>query len=340
MLILVGLTIWRFYFATPPPRIVVVQGETMGTTYTVKVVADTREEQSEQTRAQLQTLVQDRLDAINASMSTYDPNSELSRFNALDANDAFEVSDDLSDVLHIAFEVGEMSEGSLDVTVGPLVDRWGFGPAGELADVPKDSEIDALRRRVGQGHLRFDTTAGSLEKDVVELRVDLSAVAKGYAVDEVSAVLLAQGFVDHMVEVGGEISVRGQTEAQRDWRLAIEEPSPQKRSIHTIVPLSDRAMATSGDYRNFTEVDGRRYSHTIDPTTGHPVTHNLASVTVIAEDCAHADAWATALNVMGPTRGLAFAEQHALAAVFFVRLPDGTIEDAPSKAFAALTSDR
>ena len=321
LLVLVGLTVWRLWYAPTPPRVVMVQGETMGTTYTVKVVADTREEQSDEAKAALQRTVHEALAEVDGAMSTYKPESELSAFNAGPGNVDVTVSPAMAQVLAVAMEVGKQSGGAFDVTVGPLVERWGFGARGELKALPSDDEINALRARLGHDHLRFDAAAPSLRKDADALRVDLSAVAKGFGVDQAAAALEQAGYHDYMVEVGGEIRVAGNTEAGRPWRLAVEKPSPTERAIYEVVALRNQALATSGDYRNFTVVDGVRYSHTIDPTTGRPVTHDLASVSVIADTCARADALATALNVLGPERGLALAEREGLPALFLVGDP-------------------
>jgi thiamine biosynthesis lipoprotein len=319
LLVLLGLTVWRLWYAPVPPRIVLVRGEIMGTTYTVKVVADTREEQSAETQKALEATVHEALSAVDRSMSTYKPESELSKFNDGPADTDVSLSPALAEVMTLAFDVNERSGGAFDVTVGPLVERWGFGAKGDLEALPTDAELDALRARLGHDHLVL--ADGSLRKDAADLRVDLSAIAKGYGVDKAADALEAAGFVDFMVEVGGEIRVSGKTEAGRAWRLAVEKPSAEERAIYEVVALEDRALATSGDYRNFTMVDGVRYSHTIDPTTGRPVEHRLASVSVVAETCAEADALATAFNVLGPERGLALAEREGLPALFLVGDP-------------------
>lgn len=336
MLLLVALTVWRFYFAAPAPALVEVQGETMGTTYTVKVVAKTRQAQSDEARESLRALVQGELDAVNAAMTTYDPRSELSRFNDGPAAVDVPLSAATIEVLAIALEVAAQTDGALDITVGPLVERWGFGASGPLQAPPSDDELAALRAHVGIEHLVLDEAAATLRKDHADTRVDLSAVAKGYAVDQVTEALRAQGYADGMVEVGGELRVFGKTEAGRAWRLAVERPSASERSVYEVLPLQDRAMATSGDYRNFTVVDGQRYSHTIDPRTGRPVTHALASVTVVADDCAHADALATSLNVLGPERGPELAASHDIAALFLVQQRDGELAEVSTSAYDAL----
>ncbi len=322
LLVLIGLTIWRLYFAPTPPRIVMVRGEVMGTTYTVKVVAKTREQQSDASEAAIAAAVKQALDAVDTSMSTYKPDSELSRFNAGPGAQDVPISGALADVLSVAFDVHTRSQGAFDVTVGPLVERWGFGAKGELTVVPSQADVDALRSRLGHTHLTFDAQASTLRKDAEALQVDLSAIAKGYGVDQAAAALQEAGWEDFLVEVGGEVRVAGKTEAGRPWRLAVEKPSTTERAIFEVIELEDRAMATSGDYRNFTVVDGTRYSHTIDPTTGRPVTHDLASVSVVADTCAEADALATALNVLGPQRGLELAEREGLPALFLIGTPE------------------
>lgn len=339
MLLLVALTVWRFYFATPPPRVVMVQGQTMGTTYTVKVVAKTRDAQSDEAKAELQTLVQAELDRVNAAMTTYDPASELSRFNDGPAQVDVSLSSATIEVLSIAAEVAARTDAALDITVAPLVERWGFGAAGELEAVPSDAELESLRDHVGLEHLTLDEGARTLRKSHAKTRVDLSAVAKGYAVDRVVATLGEHGYTDAMVEVGGEIRVLGQTETDKPWRLAIERPIESERAIYEVLSLRDQAMATSGDYRNFTVVNGHRYSHTIDPRTGRPVTHAIASVTVVADDCARADAWATALNVLGPKHGPAMASSQGIAALFLIE-DGGELAEVTTSAYDALREAR
>ncbi len=340
LLVLVGLTVWRLYFAPVPPAVVLVRGEVMGTTYTAKIVADTRQTQSPEAKAALEVLVRDALRSVDGSMSTYKPDSELSRFNASAADTDVALSPPLAEVMAVAMDVGRRSDGAFDVTVGPVVDRWGFGAAGDLQSVPTDAELAALRARLGHAHLAFDPQAGTLRKDDAALRIDLSAVAKGYGVDQAAAALRRAGHEDFMVEVGGEIRVSGHSQAGRPWRLAVEKPSegpPSAREVFEVIELSQGALATSGDYRNVTVVDGTRYSHTIDPTTGRPVTHALASVSVIAESCAEADALATALNVLGPQRGLAMAQREGIAALFLVGSPPD-LEATASDAWQTLRS--
>ncbi len=308
-----------------------LRGATMGTTWLVKVVSDDPPDQ-----AALQAAIQGALDGVVAAMSTYEPTSELSRLNQHRGAEPVAVSAPLAAVLAVALDVGRASGGAFDVTVGPLVNAWGFGPKGR--GTPPDAATQAaLAERVGPHTLRFDPAARTLAKTHPETYVDLSAIAKGYGVDQVAAAVEAAGFTDYLVEVGGELRVRGKNARAGLWRLGVERPtSDGARAVQAVVPLAQGAMATSGDYRNYYEADGRRVSHTIDPRTGAPITHRLASVSVVMADCTHADAWATALNVLGPDAGFDTATREGLAAYFLVRTAEGefTVRETPQ--FAAL----
>lgn len=296
-----------------------LQGETMGTTWSVQVVAPPADLDAEQLRQAIEA----RLADVNSQMSTYDPQSELSRFNASTSSDWIPVSAGLASVVLKAQTISDLSDGAFDVTVGPLVNLWGFGPGAVGADLPTGSELDDASARVGYRHLEARRTEPALRKAIPRLYVDLSAIAKGHGVDELVRLLEAGGLTDYLVEIGGELRGAGRKANGEPWRIAIERPEAAVRQVFAAVPLWDTAMATSGDYRNFFEVDGRRYSHTIDPATGRPVEHRLASVTVLDPSCARADALATALLVLGPERGLALARRLRLAALLIVREGDG-----------------
>ncbi len=318
----------------------VLTGPTMGTSFSVVV----SEEQFDRAHlAELQAAIDAELRAVNAEMSTYLEDSELSRFNRSEADVGFPASAHLLEVVALAKQVSEQSGGAFDVTVGPLVDAWGFGPGDpsqrhELGD----AEIAKLRAVVGDAKLSVDRAAGQLRKQAPALRVDLSAIAKGHGCDRVAAVLDAAGEGDYMVEIGGEVRVRGSNPKGEPWKVGIERPTADatgSRAVQAILRVRDVGVATSGDYRNYWERDGVRYSHTIDPRTGRPITHALASVTVVhPTSAALADGWATALNVLGPDEGLALAEQLGLAAYFLVRTDDG-FEARSTAAFAAYSSE-
>lgn len=296
-------------------------GKTMGTSYSV-TLADPLP--AGITREQLQASVDALLESINAAMSTYQPTSELSRFNQSTSLQAQPMSDSLFYVLSLSQNVSEQSEGAFDITVGPLVNLWGFGPDPSKSEPPPASKLDAVRERVGYRNLvlakKSDRyTATKLRED---LYVDLSAIAKGYAVDQVAALLLQSQLENYLVEVGGELKASGVSHRGDVWRIGVEKPVPGERTLHQVVELSNVAVATSGDYRNYFEKEGVRFSHTIDSRTGKPITHKLASVTVIHPEAAYADAYATALMVLGPERGLAFAKQWQLPAYFLVKADD------------------
>ncbi|PRQ03952.1 FAD:protein FMN transferase [Enhygromyxa salina] len=315
----------------------VLGGVTMGTTFSVVIAGDSLKLAPLE---RLQAQIDAELQAVNAEMSTYLPDSELSRFNAASAREPFHASAHLLEVVGVAKQINHASGGAFDVTVGPLVDAWGFGPDPGTRTELSDVQIAALRERVGDTKLELDPTAQTLRKTVDGLHVDLSAIAKGHGADRVAAQVEAAGYSDYMIEVGGEVRVRGSNPAGEPWRVGIERPTADaagSRAVQAILPVRDVAVATSGDYRNYWERDGVRYSHTIDPRTGRPITHRLASVTVVhPESAALADGWATALNVLGPEQGLALAEQLGLAAYFLVRTDQG-FEVRTSSAYAVFS---
>jgi len=296
---------------------IAISGHTMGTTYNVKVVSVGVDADA------LKAKIDMELVRINHLMSTYEPDSELSRFNRAPVGEWFDVSPDTMAVLHLAGLVNTLSDGSFDVTVGPLVNLWGFGPDPSLDEIPSDESIAAALARTGFGHLTLGE--GKLRRDV-DTYVDLSAIAKGYGVDSVAALLDREGFNNYLVEIGGEVRTRGHNARDKPWRIAIERPDVAERIPFATVNVSDMGMATSGDYRNYFEKDGVRYSHTIDPVTGRPITHSMASITVIASTTAMADALATAIDVMGPVKGMELATAQNIAAFAIIKGPNGFIE--------------
>jgi len=307
----------------------------MGTTYTVKVVAPAI---TEVERVATGNAIRAALDTVDGRMSTYKPDSELSRFNRSEDGRPFKLSAETIRVFLLAREVSEATGGAFDVTVGPLVNAWGFGPVKQTAP-PNAAELEAIRERVGFRQLAIDADALTITKARPDIYADLSAIAKGFGVDQVAWALDARALVNYMVEVGGEVRVKGHNAAGIPWQVGIERPDSTTRQANIVVPMSNLSMATSGDYRNYVEKDGRRYSHEIDPTTGYPIRHNLASVTVLATECALADAYATGLLVLGIERGYALATEKGLAAYFIVRGPDGRFSERQTQAFAALNGN-
>ena len=293
----------------------VLRGPTMGTTYTVKIA----EPVTPDAAASLKIRIDEVLGRINRSMSTYDPESELSRINRSGAEQWIEVSGDLFEVLSIAATVHGDSGGAFDVTVGPLVNLWGFGPHDASPGPPSPEQLEQARAVVGFDLLSLRSTPPSLRKAHREVYIDLSAIAKGYAVDRLAAILEQDSFEHFMVEIGGEIKLRGHNPGGTGWRIALERPDGDRIVPGEVLTLSDMALATSGNYRNFREIDGQRYGHTLDPRTGVPVTHQLAAVTVLHEDAVWADAYATALMVLGPESGPERASDLGIAARFISR---------------------
>jgi FAD:protein FMN transferase len=296
------------------PVDVVLNGHTMGTTYQVKVFSQRVDKNL------LQQQMDQELVRINQMMSTYIPDSELSRLNRATPGEKLAVSAELIEVLDLSRQTYEASDGAFDVTVGPLVNLWGFGPENQPERIPDDLQIDEARSRMGLDGLIVD---GSTVARRTDLYIDLSGIAKGYAADQLSDLLTSQGLVDHMVEIGGELRASGTNARGSHWVIAIEKPVNLARSIFTTLPLKNLGMATSGDYRNYREVDGLRFSHTIDPRTGRPIDHQLASVTVLHQSAALADALATAINVVGPEEGMSLAERQKLMVLFIIRSGDG-----------------
>jgi thiamine biosynthesis lipoprotein len=306
-------------------ELVTWQGQTMGTTYTVKVAGQAVPEQ-DQGRAR--DAIEAQLALVNQLMSTYLPTSELSRFNQSAGSEPFPLSPETLEVFEVAQRVGALSGGAFDVTVGPLVNAWGFGPPGKPVHPPSAAELDELKLRVGWDKIALEHTPPAIRKSRPDVYCDLSAVAKGYAVDRVSETLSELGYLEHMVEVGGEVRARGRNAEGQLWRIGVEKPIEGGRAVQRALPLENLAMATSGDYRNYYEEGGRRISHEIDPRTAQPIGQRLASVTVVADRCVEADAFATALIVLGEEDAYRLAREQNLAVLFLVRQQDDFAERA------------
>lgn len=300
----------------------ILSGTTMGTAFTVKIVVPT---DSGITEGEVAAAIRETVDEVDFRMSTYRADSELSRFNS-HGTDPFEISPAMLEVMIESQRVAEISGGAFDITIGPLVNVWGFGPE-PVADPPDDATIERLLEEHGYRHLLIEADHLTVRKDTTDLRCDLSAIAKGYGVDRVAQRLMDLGFSDFMVEIGGEVLAMGVNAEEHIWRIGVERPQADRAGVWAAVELADAAMATSGDYRNYYERDGVRISHTIDARTGRPVTHRLASVTVIHPSCMTADALATALSVLGPEEGRALVEREGLAALFLIRTADGGFEE-------------
>ncbi|MEX0611595.1 MAG: FAD:protein FMN transferase [Pirellulales bacterium] len=300
----------------------VLRGATMGTTYHIKLASAPRSADIKPLHSDVENVLAE----IDRQMSTYRADSELSRFNRTAAGEWFAVSSATAEVVAAAQALSEKTGGALDVTVGPLVRLWHFGPPDNVSNrekrqfqPPSDESLRAARQQVGYHNLEVRLDPPALRKRTETLEVDLSSIAPGFAIDRLAGLLVDRGINDFMVEIGGEVRTAGHRLDGTPWRVAIERPIAGQREMQSSISLSDAAIATAGDYQKFFEYAGRRYSHIIDPATGRPIEHSLASVTVVANTCMAADGWDTPLLVLGPQRGYECAEQHGIAALFISR---------------------
>jgi FAD:protein FMN transferase len=319
----------------PLRRTVELHGLTMGSTFTVRIVTGV-EGLDSRIEGDVDTALRRHLERIDRLMSTWRPDSELSRFNRSASLAPFSVSDETFEVLRWSLELGALTGGALDVTMAPLVEAWGFGPQGPRQGLPSDAEIARLRQITGADRIALDPATRSVRKTHPDVHVDLSAIAPGYAVDRLWSELADRGFTDYLVDVGGEIRARGRNDAGDPWQIAIDRPQPEGQATQQVVPIADLAIATSGDYRRYREVDGQRVTHILDPRTGRPLTHRLASVTVVDELAIRADGLATALMVLGTRDGLALATKLDIAALFIERAGSGFVEHT-TPSFEAIT---
>jgi thiamine biosynthesis lipoprotein len=287
----------------------------MGTTYTVKVASAPANVDP----AMVRSAIDDVLERVDRSMSGYRADSEISRFNASSSTHWCEVSTDLAAVVQASLEISSASDGAFDITVAPLVAAWGFGPAGEPQVLPSAEQIAQLEASVGYRRLHVRLDPPALRKDVAGLSIDLNGIAPGFAVDRVAERLQAVQIENYMIDIGGEIRARGRNARNEPWHIAVEHPVETQRAPYTSVWLDGAAVSTSGEYRAHFERDGRRYSHTVDPRTGRTLDREPGSVVVVAPLAAQADAWATALNVLGPRDGLALATQRHMPVLFIER---------------------
>ncbi len=314
LLLLTAIPAWNVMAET-----ITLRGAAQGTTYHMKYVTPAKAIDSQQLHADVEKLLAD----IDREMSTYRPDSEISRFNRAPVGKWFAVSKATAEVVAAARAVSEKSFGAEDVTVGPLVRLWHFGPrvkedkkSRSSFEPPSDAEIRTARKRVGYKHLGVRLDPPALKKEIDGLEVDLSSIASGYTIDHLAALMQKQCIGNFMVELGGECRAAGKREDGTPWRIAIERPILDEQQLELAVPLVNAALATAGGNQRYYVYEGHRYSHIIDPATGRPVKHALASVTVAADTCLEADGWDTPLLVLGPERGIECAEANGLAALF------------------------
>ncbi len=316
VLIILGTLILR-----KEKSMIVLQGKTMGTTYTVKYLQEDGAPIAKQISIDIEQLLKE----VNRQMSTWQKNSEISTFNKLPVGESITISDDFLFVVDHALDVAQKTDGVFDPTIGPLVNLWGFGPDGERK-VPSEADIEEAKKKVGHDKIVVNLNEKKLSKKVEGVYLDLSASAKGFGVDVVSKHLTRQGLVNHMVEIGGEVRTSGKKN-DKLWSIAIEVPAEDSYQVaQKVLPLDNLAVATSGSYRNFFKKGKKRYSHAINFKTGQPIKHTLASVSVVMKSCLEADSWATALMVMGVEDGLQLAEKLKIPA-YFIYNPAGQNEE-------------
>jgi FAD:protein FMN transferase len=318
------------------PRLIELSGPTMGTTWSVKLVPGGLALDAGEL-ARLDGQIRDVLGRVEALMSTWNPDSELSRFNRARTTEPFPVSPETFAVFHAAVELAGQTDGALDVTVLPLVHAWGFGANGRAGGgAPDEPTIASLLEATGVRHLELDPGGRWVRKHRPDVECDFSALAPGYAADVIAGLLTARGFDGFLLDVGGELVARGRNADGQAWQVGVDRPQEQRGMAAAVVPLVDAAIATSGDYRSYREVDGVRLAHIIDPRTGRPIRHSLASVTVVDPSCMRADALATALMVLGPDEAMSLARRLDLAALLLVRGTDGGFEARTTPRFDAL----
>lgn len=308
--------------ARPQPAETLLQGTTMGSHWTVKIASATPQPADE-----LRTAVQAQFDAVDRALSTWKPDSALSVFNADDSGEWRDVDPDLAAVMDYALQLATRSDGAYDLTVGPLVNLWGFGPDPATHAVPEASAIETARARVGWRRVQVDIARNRARKEP-GVRVDLSSLGKGRGVDRVAEFLDSAGVSNYLIDLSGKLRARGLNAAGTPWRVAVERPGADNAADSTdmpreIVDLWDGSIATAGDYRRYFETGGRHYSHIIDPRSGHPVAHATVSATALAPGCMEADALATMYMVMDPAAALRDAETQGIAALLVERVGQG-----------------
>ena len=309
-----------------------VNGFTMGTYYAIKYIDNDHLLPAEVAQKEIDK----KLERVNDQMSTYRPNSELSRFNSsIDIDKPFSISDDLAFVIKASIEINSLTKGGLDITIGPLVNLWGFGPEEKKNRIPSKEEIEKSMITVGINKLIVN--GNTLMKRTPGLYLDLSAIAKGYGVDVIGNYLQSQGINHYMVDIGGEIQARGKNQRGEFWRIAIEKPGHDlNRQVYEIIQLNNQSVATSGSYRNYFDDKNHRYSHTIDPKTGFPIDHKIVSVSVIHSSCMYADGLATGFYVLGVEESIRLANKLDIPVMIIVDSDDG-LKDYHSDAFNRIT---
>ncbi|HFT4258828.1 TPA: FAD:protein FMN transferase ApbE [Klebsiella quasipneumoniae] len=306
--------------ATPASTATVLDGKTMGTFWRVSVIG------VDEAKAQaLRAKVQAQLDADDRLLSTWKNDSALMRFNHAADTRPWPVSEAMADIVTLSLRIGAKTDGAMDITVGPLVNLWGFGPDKQPVATPDAQAIAAAKARTGLQHLQVINQSGRqfLQKDIPDLFVDLSTVGEGYAADHLARLMEQEVISRYLVSVGGALVSRGMNGEGKPWRVAIQKPTDRENAVQAIVDINGHGISTSGSYRNYYELDGKRISHVIDPQTGQPITHKLVSVTVIAPTALEADGWDTGLMVLGPEKAQQVVREQGLAVYMIVKEGEG-----------------
>ncbi|CNC23490.1 FAD:protein FMN transferase ApbE [Yersinia alsatica] len=297
-----------------------IEGKTMGTFYSVKISGATTPNPH-----QLQQEIDALLEQANNDISTYRQTSVLSRFNQYRGSEPQPIPRGMADIILLAQRIGRDTDGAMNITVGPLVNLWGFGPEKQPTQIPTQDQIDSARQQVGLQHLTLisDNRGEWLQKDLPDLYVDLSTMGEGYGVDLLVNLMMRKGITNYLVSVGGAVSSRGVNGQGQPWRVAIQKPTDQENAVQALVDLQGYSISTSGSYRNYFEQGGQRYSHVLDPATGRPINHRLVSATVIATTALEADGWDTGLMVLGTEKALRLAESKGLAVYLITKTDQG-----------------
>ena len=298
----------------------VLEGKTMGTFWRVSLagVENTRQDE-------LRKKIQAQLDNDDRLLSTYKSDSTLSRFNQSRSSNPYPVPEAMSDIVTTSLRIGTKTGGAMDITVGPLVNLWGFGPDKQPVKTPDQAQIDAAKALTGLQHLAVINKSGQqwLQKDLPGLYVDLSTIGEGYAADHLARLMEQNGISRYLVSVGGAVVTRGTNSDGKAWRVAIQKPTDRETAVQAVVDLNGHGISTSGSYRNYYELEGKRLSHVIDPTTGAPIEHKLVSATVIAPTAMEADGWDTGLMVLGTEKAKQVAQKEGLAVYLIAKEGEG-----------------
>lgn len=298
----------------------VLEGKTMGTFWRASVI-NLDDAHVEALRQKIQA----QLDGDDQLLSTWKNDSALMRFNHSRSMTPWPVSEAMADIVTESLRIGAKTQGAMDITVGPLVNLWGFGPDKQPVKTPTQEQIDAAKARTGLKHLSVINQSGSqyLQKDLPDLYVDLSTVGEGYAADHLARLMEQEGISRYLVSVGGALVSRGMNAEGQPWRVAIQKPTDKENAVQAIVDINGHGISTSGSYRNYYELDGKRISHVIDPQTGTPIQHKMVSVTVISPTALEADGWDTGLMVLGPERAKEVVREQGLAVYMIIKEGDG-----------------